>query len=75
MPNPLFSMLGGGMKPNNPIMQFPKFMQQMRGENPNAIINELVSNGRINQQQLNQVQQQAQQISGMFDQFKNMFNF
>lgn len=75
MANPLFQMLGGGAQPNNPIMQFPKFMQQMRGKDPNAMINELISSGKINQQQLNQVQQQAQQISGMFDQFKGMFNF
>lgn len=75
MANPLFNALGGGMQQNNSIMQFPKFMQKMRGENSNAIINELVSSGRINQQQLNQIQQRAQQMSGMFDQFKSMFHF
>lgn len=75
MSNPLFGMLGGSAQPNNPIMQFPKFMQQMRGKDPNAMINELVASGKINQQQLNQVQQQAQQMSGMFDQFKGMFHF
>ena len=75
MGNPLFGVLGGNGQQNNPIMQFPKFMQQMRGQDPNAIINDLVSSGKINQQQLNQVQQQAQQMSGMFDQFKSMFRF
>lgn len=75
MSNPLFGMLGGNAQQNNPIMQFPKFMQQMRGKDPNAMINELVASGKINQQQLNQVQQQAQQMSGMFDQFRGMFHF
>lgn len=73
MANPLFQALGGGM-PSNPMMQqFPKFMQMMRGKDPNAIINRLVSSGQINQAQLNQVQQQAQQMSGMFEQFRGMF--
>lgn len=75
MSNPLFGMLGGNAQQNNPIMQFPKFMQQMRGKDPNAVINELFASGKINQQQLNQVQQQAQQMSGMFDQFRGMFHF
>lgn len=68
MPNPLFN---GNQ---NPMMQqFPRFMQMMRGKDPNAMINELVASGKVNQQQLNQVQQQAQQMSGMFDQFRGMF--
>lgn len=74
MSNPLFNSLVGNA-PQNPIMQFPKFMQQMRGKDPNAMINELVASGKINQQQLNQIQQQAQQMTGMFDQFKSMFHF
>lgn len=73
MSNPLFQAMGGGM-PQNPMMQqFPKFMQMMRGRDPQQMINELVSSGRINQDQLNMVQNQAQQIGGIFDQFKSMF--
>ena len=75
MGNPLFQALGGGLPQNNFVMQFPKFMQQMRGKDPNAMINELVASGKVSQQQLNQVQQQAQQMASMFDQFKGMFNF
>lgn len=75
MANPIFNALGGGM-PQNPMMQqFPRFMQMMRGRNPNDLINQLVSSGQVNQAQLNQVQQQARQMSGMFNQFKGMFNF
>ena len=76
MANPFFKALGAQQKAQsgNPMMniigQFPKFMQQMRGQNPNQIINSLLSSGKISQQQLNAIQQQAGQIMGMFEQFK-----
>ena len=54
---------------------FPQFMQQMRGKDPNVIINQMLQSGKINQQQLNMVQQQAQQMQSQFAQFKNMFGF
>ncbi len=74
MSNPLFNMLGGNRQ--NPMMQqFPEFMRQMKGKDPNAVINEMVSSGKLSQQQLDQAQHQARQISGMFDQFKSMFHF
>lgn len=72
MPNPLFNALGGGGQ--NPMMQqFSRFMQQMRGRDPQQMINELVQSGRVSQQQLNQVQQQAQQMRGMMDSMRGMF--
>ena len=64
--NPFFGVMGGGGRPNM-MQQFQQFMQQMKGKDPNAIINEMVSSGKISQEQLNHVQQQAQQMSGMFD--------
>lgn len=75
MSNPIFNALGGGMSQNPMMQQFPRFMQMMQGRNPNEMINQLISSGQVNQAQLNQVQQQAQQISGMFNQFKGMFGF
>jgi len=58
----------------NPMMQqFPKFMQMMRGKDPNRMLNELISSGRVNQTQLDAAQRQAQQMGGMFNQFKGMF--
>ena len=48
--------------PMQMISQFPQFMQQMRGQDPQQIINQLVQSGRVNQQQLNQAQQMAQQM-------------
>ena len=64
MSNPLFSALGGGQQ-NNMIGQFQQFMQQMQGRNPYEEINKLLQSGRISQQQLNQAQQMAQQLSRM----------
>ncbi len=72
MANPLFNALGGSA-PNPMMQQFPKFMQMMRGKNPNQMLNELVSSGRVNQDQLNAAQKQYQQMGNMFDQFKSMF--
>ena len=72
MPNPLYSALGGGNQ--NPIIQqFTQFMNQMKGTDPNAIINEMVSSGKLTQEQLNQAQQQAQQMQGMFNSVRGMF--
>lgn len=72
MANPLYN-LNGNQQPVNMLEAFPKFVQQMRGKNPTEMLNNLVSSGRISQQQLNAVQKQAQQMSGMFEQFRNMF--
>lgn len=70
--NPFFGVMGGGGRPNM-MQQFQQFMQQMKGKDPNAIINEMVSSGKISQEQLNHVQQQAQQMTGMFDGMRGMF--
>ena len=43
------------------------------GQRPNAMIQEMVSSGRISQDQLNQVQNQAQQMQGMFEGMRGMF--
>lgn len=59
----------------NQMQMFQQFMQQMRGKNPNDILNQLVSSGKINQSQLNQAQQMAQKMAGQFDGFKGMFGF
>ena len=66
MSNPIFDAFGGGMPQNNMITQFQQFKQQMQGKNPHEEINKLLQSGAINQQQLNQAQQMAQQFSTMF---------
>ena len=61
--------------PMQMISQFPQFTQQMRGQDPQQLLNQLVQSGRVNQQQLNQAQQMAQQMQGQFEQFRGMFGF
>lgn len=72
MPNPFFNAMGGSQQ--QPMMrQFQQFMTQMRGKDPNALIDELVRSGRITQDQLNQAQQQARKMQGMFEGMRGMF--
>ena len=68
MSNPLFQALNGNRQ--NMMNQFQQFMNQMRGKNPNEEINKLLRSGAISQQQLNQAQQMAQQMQGMFSMMK-----
>lgn len=72
MANSLFNALGGKTPQQHPFVQF---MNQMRWQNPTDIINQMVSSGKISQEQLNQVQQQAKSMMSQFDVFKNMFGF
>lgn len=74
MPNPIFTALNGGQQPNM-MQQFQAFMQQMRGQDPNALLNQLVSSGQVSQAQLNQAQQMARQMQGAFDGMRGMFGF
>ena len=70
--NPFFQAMGGNRQPNM-MQQFQQFMNQMRGKDPNAMIQELVSSGHVSQQQLDQAQKQAQQMQGMFEGMRGMF--
>ena len=72
MSNPLFQALGGGAQPNM-MQQFQTFVQQMQGRDPRAMIQELISSGRVSQQQLDAAQKQAQQMQGMFEGMRGMF--
>lgn len=74
MPNPIFTALNGNQQPNM-MHQFHSFMQQMRGQDPNALLNQLVSSGQVSQAQLNQAQQMARQMQGAFDGMRGMFGF
>ena len=72
MPNPFFNAMGGNQQ-QNMLRQFQQFMGQMQGKDPNAMIDELVRSGRITQDQLNQAQQQARKMQGMFEGMRGMF--
>lgn len=61
------------MNNNMLMMQFNQFMQQMRGQDPNAILNQLMQSGKINQQQLNQAHRQAKNWESQFENIKKNF--
>lgn len=68
MSNPVIDALGGSQ--DKRIMStFGRFMQMMQGKDPKQMINAMLQSGQINQQQLNQAQQMASQMQGMFAQF------
>lgn len=67
--NPFFQAMG---QPNM-VQQFQAFMNQMKGKDPNSMIQELVSSGQVSQQQLDQAQRQAQQMAAMFEPLRGMF--
>lgn len=68
--NPLFQQMN-----NNSFQGFVNFMQQMKGQNPHDIINNLVSSGKVSQQQLADAQNKAKQIESQMGNLKNMFGF
>lgn len=75
MSSSLFNSMGGQAQ-NNPIGgQFQQFMGQMQGKNPQEMINQMLTSGQLSQQQLNAIQQRAQQIAPMLNGMKNMFGF
>ena len=73
MGNPFFN--GGGnqnLQPNSPfgnmqnmLSQFQQFRNNFRGD-PRQQVQELLSSGRMTQQQFNQLSQLAQQFQSMF---------
>ena len=79
MANPLFQALGSASGPQggpmNMMQAFQQFMQQNQGKNPNEMIQQLLSSGKLNQQQLNQAQQMAKQMEGPLNGLKGMFGF
>ena len=69
MSNPLFNQLNQN-NPASMIQQFNEFMKQMQGINPKDEVMNMLQNGKINQQQLNQAQQMAQQMQSVFVELK-----
>ena len=58
----------------NPLqMQFNQFMQQMRGQDPNKLIQQLVSSGKVSQQQLDAAQKQAEMYKSQFEGMRKTF--
>ena len=67
-----FQAMGGNRQPNM-MQQFQQFMNQMKGKDPNAVIQDMMQSGKITQDQYNQARQQAQQMQGMFEGMRGMF--
>lgn len=58
----------------NPLqMQFNQFMQQVKGQDPNALIQKLVSSGIVSQQQLDMAQKQANAYKTQFENMRKNF--
>ena len=74
MPNPLYSKLNGNQQ-GNMMQQFQRFMNQMQGENPNEMIEQIVASVQLSQQQLNSIQQQAKNMEQQFSAMRSMFGF
>ena len=62
MNNPLFNMMGNPMM--NMMQRFQQFRQTFQG-NPQEQIKQMISSGKINQQQYQQAVQMAQQLKQM----------
>ena len=74
MPSPIFGALNNGNGGNNNMFsQFMRFMNDMRGQDPNKLIQQKISEYNISQNQLNQIQQKANELNNMFSQMRGMF--
>lgn len=77
MGNPFMAAMGGtrGLQtgPMGMMQAFQQFMTQNQGNDPNAILQQLLSSGRINQQQLTQAKQMAKQMEGTLGGMRGMF--
>lgn len=68
MSNPFFNAMGGSHGPQggpmNMMQAFQQFMQSFQGD-PKAEVQKLLTSGRLNQSQLNQLQAMAKQFQLM----------
>lgn len=61
MSNSLYNQVNQN-SPMSMVQQFNQFRRQMQGVNPQNMLMDMLRSGKINQQQLNQAQQMAQQM-------------
>lgn len=64
MNNPFFGALGGGNGFMRMLQQFQQFKANFQGD-PKAEVEKLLQSGKLNQQQLNQLQQMAKQFQSL----------
>nr|DAQ12529.1 MAG TPA: hypothetical protein [Caudoviricetes sp.] len=68
MSNPFMTALGGGQMPMGNFAQMMKQFQQFKANfhgDPKAEVEKLLQSGKLNQQQLNQLQQMAKQFQSL----------
>lgn len=56
------------------MSNFPQFMNEMRGKNPQQILNDMRANG-VTDEMINQATEMANSMNNQFNQFRNMFGF
>ena len=64
MNNPFFGAIGGGNGFMQMMQQFQQFKANFQGD-PKAEVEKLLQSGRLNQRQLNQLQQMAKQFQSL----------
>lgn len=64
MTNPFFGALGEGNGFMQMLQQFQQFKANFHGD-PKAEVEKLLQSGKLNQQQLNQLQQMAKQFQSL----------
>jgi len=68
MGNPLYQQLAGSNKGNPMLQRLMEFKKTISG-NPQEIVQNMISSGRISQAQVNQYAQQANEIYKQFKDF------
>lgn len=69
MTNPILQAMGKSTLPNSPMammQQFMQFKQQMQGQDPQKIVEQMLADGRMSKEQFEQLKQQAEQFKGVF---------
>lgn len=75
MANPFAGMNGGMPGFQGGPMAFLNFMNRMKGQDPNHLLNQLMSSGKVNQQMLDGAQKMKSQIESQLEGLKSMFGF
>ena len=71
--NPFYQAMGP-KQPMNFWQRFQQFRSEMKGKDPNMLIQEMMQSGKITQEQYNQARQQAQQIVNTFQSMHGFSN-
>lgn len=69
MTNPILQAMGKSAAPSNPLammQQFTQFKQQMQGKDPQKIVEQMLADGRMSQQQFEQLKAMAENFKGVF---------